>query len=299
MGLRLAVNLYGKKAKAKRKEAILVGYDVFKFGALYWNDDVQPIPQNPSYTGDIPQYDNIKAISIKEAEQKITWIKPYGLNLLVADRVLMANASWEDLQRSGLDKGIPILVGGQRFLCRMPQVGLLGDENEWDQILDITGEDDSLWHWYKMYFWGRDNASGKIHQARGFVAARKWANGEGTIRYFSYGFRPVLEPMGSNMATNKYKLDGVDFRLSSIPGGDGYCPVLQPVNRNALACIPNGHRLKMYTLMEDGRPVHFGATIKDVSKLTLTDRYYGDEYLVPWTISNGIAVASQSMKQQI
>ena len=108
-----------------------MGYDVFKFGALYWNDDVQPIPQNPSYTGDIPQYDNIKAISIKEAEQKITWIKPYGLNLLVADRVLMANTSWEDLQRSGLDKGIPILVGGQRFLCRMPQVGLLGDENEW------------------------------------------------------------------------------------------------------------------------------------------------------------------------
>ena len=94
MGLRLAVNLYGK-----------------------------PIPQNPSYTGDIPQYDNIKAISIKEAEQKITWIKPYGLNLLVADRVLMANASWEDLQRSGLDKGIPILVGGQRFLCRITQVG--------------------------------------------------------------------------------------------------------------------------------------------------------------------------------
>lgn len=35
--------------------------------------------------------------------------------------------------------------------------------------------------------------------------------------------------------------------------------------------------------------------VKDPSKLTLTDRYFGDEYLVPWVISNRVAVAKQSL----
>lgn len=55
----------------------------------------------------------------------------------------------------------------------------------------------------------------------------------------------------------------------------------------------------MYTLMENGRPVHMDEPVKDPSKLTLTDRYYGDEFLAPWVISNGVAVASQSLKQEI
>lgn len=32
-----------------------------------------------------------------------------------------------------------------------------------------------------------------------------------------------------------------------------------------------------------------------MSQLELTDRYYGDEYLIPWTISNGVAVADKSL----
>ena len=54
----------------------------------------------------------------------------------------------------------------------------------------------------------------------------------------------------------------------------------------------------MYTLMEGGHPIHFEAAIKDVSKLTLTDRYFGDEYLVPWVIYNGVAVAAKSILKQ-
>lgn len=48
----------------------------------------------------------------------------------------------------------------------------------------------------------------------------------------------------------------------------------------------------MYTFLNNGHPIPFGEPVKDASKLTLTDRYFGDEYLIPWTISNGIAVAS-------
>lgn len=54
----------------------------------------------------------------------------------------------------------------------------------------------------------------------------------------------------------------------------------------------------MYTLMEGGHPIHFEAAIKDANKLTLTDRYFGNEYLVPWVISNGVAVAAKSILKQ-
>ena len=48
----------------------------------------------------------------------------------------------------------------------------------------------------------------------------------------------------------------------------------------------------MYTFTENGWPIHMDEPVKDPSKLTLTDRYFGDEYLVLWVVSNGIAVAS-------
>lgn len=54
----------------------------------------------------------------------------------------------------------------------------------------------------------------------------------------------------------------------------------------------------MYTFMESGHPICFGEPVKDAAKLTLTDRYFGDEYLIPWTISNGVAVANQALQQQ-
>ena len=51
----------------------------------------------------------------------------------------------------------------------------------------------------------------------------------------------------------------------------------------------------MYSFMEGQHPVCIGERVKTPVKLTLTDRYFGDEFLVPWTISNGVAVASQSL----
>ena len=51
----------------------------------------------------------------------------------------------------------------------------------------------------------------------------------------------------------------------------------------------------MYTVTENGLPIHMDESVKDPSRLTLTDHYYGDEFLIPWTISNGVAVASTSV----
>lgn len=54
----------------------------------------------------------------------------------------------------------------------------------------------------------------------------------------------------------------------------------------------------MYTLMENGHPIHMDEQVRSVTKLTLTDHYFGDEFLIPWVISNGVAVVNQSLPQQ-
>ena len=63
-----------------------MGYNYFLLGSLYLGDSVQPIPQQPWTGGDISQYIDGTSISIGEAEpgKKITWLKPNGMNLLVA-----------------------------------------------------------------------------------------------------------------------------------------------------------------------------------------------------------------------
>lgn len=273
-------------------------YDIFQFGALYLDNKIQRIPQQPKEKGDVPQYDEQARISIGPAGQGVTWVKPHGLNLLISDRVLLTNISWEDLDKNGFVTGKTVLIDGHRFRCRLLQVGV--DENvpnEWDRILKIAGINDYLWHWKQMYFWGADMAQAdeNCRAVRGFASPHAWGDYWMTLRCASVGFRPVLEPLGvADPATNCI-LDGTSFWLGSIPGSSGFCPILQPVQHNTFAGIPDGWQVKMYTLMGGKYPVHREFGFSSASKLTLSDRYYGDEYLVSWTIANGIAVATQTL----
>lgn len=279
-----------------------MGYDIFQLGALYLGNKIQPVPQRPERDGDIPQYDGQAVISIVPASQEksITWVKPSGLNLLVADRVLLLNVSWQDLDNNSLVVGKRILIDGQYFRCRLIQTGEdEGVDNEWDEIINITGSENGLWHWQSMYFWGKDVIAGdpSLRMVRGYMTARTCNDYESDYRDSeAIGFRPVLEPLGSiSPVTIKTKLDGASFQISRLPGGEGCWPVLQPAEKGAFSDVQDGIQTKMYTFMENGHPVHVGEQVKDLTKLVLTDRYYGDEYLVPWTISNGVAVASQPL----
>ena len=276
--------------------------DVFRLGALCLDGKIQPVPERPTKYGDIPQYDGKATISFGTLVSKdsITWIKPNNSNLLVADRVLLVNVSWEDLDKNGFVAGKTVLLNGQYFRCRLLQVGEKESvPNEWDKTLGATNEDNILWHWKNVYFWGTNisiyNASGRT--VRGYYSARSGTYYSAMRRGTNIGFRPALEPLPSDTLTPNINLDGVGFYLGSLPGSDTFCPILQPTQENVFNDIPVGGKVKMYTFLKDGSPIHFGATIKDASKLTLTDRYYGDEYLVSWTISNGIAVANRPIKQ--
>lgn len=286
-----------------------MGYDVFKLGALYLGNNIQYVPKQPKEGGDIPKYDQISTLFILPAkpEESITWIKPHALNLFVADRVLLTNISWYDLNKNGFVQGNEILLGGYRFRCRLLR---LGEEqwapNEWFQALDLTkddvfGDDDRIWHWDGVYFWGADSvpAMALTGITRGRKSSRHWGKFYAPYHDPHIGFRPVLEPLGFLNPISYCDLDGTTFRLGNLPGGEGFCPILQPMRENVFKDIAAGDKVKMYTFLEDGHPVHFGASIKDAGKLTLTDRYFGNEYLVPWTISNGVAVAKQAMQQQV
>lgn len=284
-----------------------MGYSIFRFGALYLSCEEQAVPRNPTTTGDIPEYYSaiigfLHAIS----GPPITWIKPDGLNLLIADRVLLNCVSWTTLNENGFASGKQMIYDNQRFRCRLPQLG--PDEDtpcEWTDVLSVAGAENSIWHWTDMYFWGSDAVPWRKSATRaicggtgiGRGSACRWDYAKESEISEDVGFRPVLEPLGAVSAAPNCKLDGADFHLSGLPG-DGFCPILQPVRSDVFADILDGQRLKMYTFMENGRPIQMDRPIKDTSKLVLTDRYYGDEYLVPWTISNGVAVASQSLLQQ-
>lgn len=279
-----------------------MGYSVFKFGALCLDNKIQPIPQQPTDSGDIPQYDGKSNISITAADQeKITWIKPNGHNILIADRVLLARVSWEDLNQNSFVKGKKILIEGQCFRCRLPYVGnKRGVSNEWDKTLDETYDDDILWNWDKMFFFGVEETDAygpSVHVVRGYYSARYWDGYYTATRIVSLGFRPVLEPLPTDNPIPNINLDGIDFQLTSLPGSNVLCPILQPMQENVFKDISVGSGVRMYTFMEGGRPIHVDTLVKDVSKLTLTDQYFGEEYLIPWTISNGVAVASQPLFQ--
>ena len=278
-----------------------MGHNIFKFGALYLDNKIQHIPQQPIRNGDIPQYDGQAAISIglEEKGESITWVKPNGQNLLIADRVLLVTVSWDDLERNGMVSGKLIVIDGQFFNCRLLQVGKSdGVPNEWDKILDETGEDNDLWHWENMFFWGQESiAYGTVlHSVRGYSSARFWTYHYATSRSVGVGFRPALEPLPSDTPTPNIKLDDIDFQLTSLPGGN-FCPILQPVDKDVFSAIMVGSEVRMYTFLNNGHPIPFGEPVKDASKLTLTDRYFRNEYLIPWTISNGVAVASRALEE--
>lgn len=84
-------------------------------------------------------------------------MKPDGINLLVADRVLLTKVSWNDLRTFGFVSGKTVTIDGRRYRCRLLQVGARENEpNEWDRILDETNESNELWYWANGYFWGLD-----------------------------------------------------------------------------------------------------------------------------------------------
>lgn len=285
-----------------------MGYDVFLFGSLTMNGEPQKIPGKPIDAGDIPQYNRLSKVSLGEAvrEKTITWVKPKGLSVLAADRVLLSNISWADLAKNGFIDGIKVSLERQRFRCRLLRVGITKDEaNEWDDIINMSGGANALLHWSCMYFWGAEKVPSEISLNPDCGVIRGWETANGWNYMLEkmvdkrVGFRPALDPLGFDEFIPNCSLDGQDFQFGALPGSRHFCPILQPAQGSIFTGVLDGQKTHMYTLLKDGKPVRTDTNRKgkfqDIAQLEVTDRYYGDEFLIPWTISNGVAVADKSL----
>jgi len=131
--------------------------------------------------------------------KEISWVNVNGL--LIAGHAICTNISWDDLNQQEFIFGRKISIDGNPYVCRSLMVG--NEENipnEWDDILDATSEDDSLWHWKKVFFWGQETSKrNKAHRAyRGYDSARYWCRYSASSRHVDVGFRPALEPLVSD-----------------------------------------------------------------------------------------------------
>lgn len=127
----------------------------------------------------------------------IQWVR-LSNGLLVADRCICNNVSWEQLNASGLVFGKVIQIDGSWYLCRCLKVGAKGgDPNEWDAALAEAGEDDEVWCWTGQYFWGQETPEDWVsgRAVRGFHSARDWNYYDATSRIVNVGFRPALEAL--------------------------------------------------------------------------------------------------------
>lgn len=138
------------------------------------------------------------------------------------------------------------------------------------------------------------------------------------------GFRPILVPEKKN--TELYRsqsvivLDGqifsvefpasiehgssmADFRPSLVPmkessGDGGYKP-----DAGVFSALEPGQSVQMYSLVMNGQPIPIQENnaypYQPGAALSFSDYYYGDEYLIQWTIREGKAVAAWPILRDI
>ena len=168
---------------------------------------------------------------------KLQWvkIKDGDKTLLICDRVILVNVSWDDLNAQGFITGKTVTIDGAKYKCRVLTggsnrrnndyyAGGTPSNNEWDRFItreevisglpapvssdldtnqnatDLNGAHNSLWNWYYVYSWCQEtwaeNASTRA--TRGYFSARYWRYSSASSRSPNRGFRPVLEVLNTD-----------------------------------------------------------------------------------------------------
>ena len=171
-----------------------------------------------------------------EANQ-LQWIKIVDgdKTLLICDRNILVNVSWDDLNGVGWVKGKKITIDGAEYNLRLMTGGSnyrSGSDaysggapanNEWDRFVtreevieglpaptssdldsstnatDLNGASNKLWNWYYCYSWAQETYTGSSSNraTRGSYSARNWIYSSSSFRTSDVGFRPVLEVLNS------------------------------------------------------------------------------------------------------
>ena len=168
---------------------------------------------------------------------KLQWvkIKDGDKTLLICDRVILVNVSWDDLNGQGYVTGKTVTIDGAKYKCRLLTGGSNyrnGDyyaggsptNNEWDRFItreevvsglpapvssdldtnqnstDFNSAHNKFWNWFYVYSWCQETYSGNAsHRAiRGSNSARIYTWTTSSTRSALYGFRPVLEILNTD-----------------------------------------------------------------------------------------------------
>ena len=169
--------------------------------------------------------------------KKLQWvkIKDGDKTLLICDRVILVNVTWNDLNSVGWIFGKEVTIDGAKYKCRSltggsnyrggdAYAGGTPTNNEWDRFitreevitglpapvssdldstLNTTDENsthNALWHWAGVYSWCQETYSGNSSSraSRGYTSARIWNYLTAAGQTAIVGFRPVLEVLNTD-----------------------------------------------------------------------------------------------------
>ena len=189
----------------------------------------------PSMSGGISNYNFGNTPS--DDAKKLQWvkIKDGDKTLLICDRVILVNVTWNDLNSAGWIFGKEVTIDGAKYKCRSltggsnyrgsdVYAGGTPTNNEWDRFVtreevitglpapvssdldnsfnstDLSSAHNQLWNWMGVYTWCQEtyssNTSGRA--VRGCNSARSWNNNYATYSFPRVGFRPVLEILNTD-----------------------------------------------------------------------------------------------------
>lgn len=168
---------------------------------------------------------------------KLQWvkIKDGDKTLLICDRVILVNVSWDDLNGQGYVTGKTVIIDGAKYKCRLLTGGSNyrnGDSyaggsptnNEWDRFItreevisglpapvssdldtnqnstDFNSAHNKFWNWFYVYSWCQETYSGNAsyRAIRGYNSARDYNWNSSSNRSAFCGFRPVLEILNTD-----------------------------------------------------------------------------------------------------
>ena len=156
--------------------------------------------------------------------------------LLICDRVILVNCSWNDLNSQGYITGKEVTIDGAKYKCRVLTGGTgprssndyysggTPTNNEWDRFItreevitglpapvssdldstqnatDLNSTHNQFWNWYYVYSWCQETYSGNSSSRalRGYISARGWTYNSAAIQRANLGFRPVLEVLNTD-----------------------------------------------------------------------------------------------------
>ena len=156
--------------------------------------------------------------------------------LLICDRVILVNCSWNDLNSQGYITGKEVTIDGAKYKCRVLTGGTgprssndyysggTPTNNEWDRFItreevitglpapvssdldstqnatDLNSTHNQFWNWYYVYSWCQETYSGNssYRAGRGYFSARYWHYDIATRQRAILGFRPVLEVLNTD-----------------------------------------------------------------------------------------------------